>query len=56
MMDNISDLIMRIQLRNLIIENFIPGDVAVKVQKKAHWSDEVDDWIIPASEFKPGKA
>ena len=50
-MDRIRDLTREIRLKHLIIDQFIPALDYMKIERRADWSDEINDWIIPNVEF-----
>jgi hypothetical protein len=45
--EQIREISRQIKLKNLILENFVPQDEVLKVQGRATWSDDIDDWILP---------
>ncbi len=51
LMDRIRELTREIRLKHLIIDNFIPGQEYMKIEHRAEWADEINDWIIPNIEF-----
>ena len=51
LMDRIRDLTREIRLKHLIIDQFIPALEYMKIERRADWSDEINDWIIPNVEF-----
>lgn len=51
MMDRIRELTREIRLKHLIIDQFIPAGEYMKIERRAEWNDQVDDWMIPNVEF-----
>ena len=51
LMDRIRDLTREIRLKHLIIDQFIPADQYMKIERRADWSDEINDWVVPNVEF-----
>ncbi len=47
MLDTIRQLTQTIKLKDLIINNFIPEDIARGIEKRAVFKDEDDQWVIP---------
>jgi len=45
--EQIRELSRQLKLKNLIIEHFIPLEEVSKIQVRATWSDDIDDWILP---------
>jgi len=41
---NIRELNMELKLKNLILEYFIPYDELVTIEKRAIWSDDLENW------------
>jgi hypothetical protein len=46
MFDTIYELRNQLNLKKLIIENFIPGEEFKKMEKQVEWVDEMNDWVI----------
>lgn len=40
-----------LKLKDLIIHHFIPDEEVQKLEARAEWSDDKDDWLIPLSVF-----
>jgi kinesin family protein 3/17 len=40
-----------LKLKDLIIHHFIPEEEVQKLEMRAEWSDDKDDWLIPLSNF-----
>ena len=51
LMDRIRDLTREIRLKHLIIDQFIPADQYMKIERRADWSEEINDWVVPNVEF-----
>jgi len=45
--EQIRELSRQLKLKNLIIEHFIPLDEVNKIELRATWSEDIDDWILP---------
>lgn len=52
MLDTIRQLTQSIKLKDLIISNFIPEDVAKSIEKRATWNPEEDSWNITVRIYK----
>ena len=50
-MDRIRDLTREIRLKHLIIDQFIPPQEYMRVERRAEWNDESNEWLIPNLEF-----
>ena len=51
LMDRIRELTREIRLKHLIIDQFIPAMEYMKIEARAEWEPEVNDWIIPNVEY-----
>jgi len=51
LMDRIRELTNEIRLKHLIIDQFIPAQEYMKIERRAEWADEFDNWTIPNLEF-----
>jgi len=51
LMDRIRDLTREIRLKHLIIDQFIPPQEYMRVERRAEWNDEANEWLIPNLEF-----
>lgn len=51
LMDRIRELTREIRKKHLIIDQFIPAQEYMKIERRADWADEIDDWIIPNVEY-----
>ncbi len=50
-MDRIRELTREIRLKHLIIDQFIPSFEYMRIERRAEWSDDVNDWLLPNVEF-----
>ncbi len=50
-MDRIRELTREIRLKHLIIDQFVPAQEYMRVERRAEWADEINDWVIPNLEF-----
>jgi phage regulator Rha-like protein len=51
LMDRIRELTREIRLKHLIIDQFIPASEYMKIERRAEWSDQANEWIIPNVEY-----
>jgi kinesin family protein 3/17 len=51
LMDRIRELTREIRLKHLLIDQFIPAFDYMRIERRAVWEEEVNDWIIPNVEF-----
>ena len=51
LMDRIRELTREIRLKHLIIDQFIPALEYMKLERRAVWSADMNDWVIPNVEF-----
>jgi kinesin family protein 3/17 len=51
LMDRIRELTREIRLKHLLIDQFIPSFEYMRIERRADWSDDINDWIIPNVEF-----
>jgi len=51
MLDTIRTLSRQLKLRELIIMNFVPAEESRRLEKRAQWDDESDNWFIPRLEL-----
>lgn len=57
MYDTIYELTNQLKLKHMIIENFIPLEESKRIEKMAHWSEDINDWSIKnPSTFKDPKS
>lgn len=52
LVDTIRQLTQTMKLKDLIIANFIPDDIARAVEKRAAWNQEEDNWSLPVRRMK----
>ena len=50
-MDRIRSLTREIRLKHLLIDQFIPAMEYMRIERRAEWADEINDWVIPNVEF-----
>ena len=50
-MDRIRELTREIRLKHLIIDQFIPAVEYMKLESRAAWEEESNDWLIPNVEY-----
>ena len=46
MLEAIRQLTQNIRLKDIIISNFIPEDMARNIEQRAVWNEEEETWII----------
>ena len=51
LMDRIRELTREIRLKHLIIDQFIPAMEYMKIEARAEWATEENDWLIPNVEY-----
>lgn len=51
LMDRIRELTREIRLKHLIIDQFIPAMEYMKIESRAEWEPNTNDWLIPNVEF-----
>ena len=51
MLDTIRELTRQLKLKQLVLDNFVPPDEQTKLDRRAQWSDENDEWWLPRLEF-----
>ena len=51
LMDRIRELTREIRLKHLIIDQFIPAFEYMKIERRAVWSGDINDWIVPNVEY-----
>ena len=51
MLDTIRELTRQLKLKQLVLDNFVPPDEQAKLDRRAQWSDENDEWWLPRLEF-----
>ena len=50
-MDRIRELTRETRLKHLIIDQFIPQPEYMRIERRADWNENNNDWIIPNVEF-----
>ena len=50
MLDAIRQLTQNLKLKDLIIANFIPEDLAKSVEKRASWNAEEESWVLQVTD------
>lgn len=50
-MERIRELTRDIRLKHLIIDQFIPSNEYMKIERRADWSTEQNDWELPNLEY-----
>jgi hypothetical protein len=51
MLETIRQLSRTLKLKELVLENFVPGEYCRVIEKKSQWDPEVDAWIVPKLEI-----
>lgn len=51
LMDRIRELTREIRMKHLIIDQFIPPCEYMRIEKRAEWADDINDWVIPNVEY-----
>lgn len=51
LMDRIRELTREIRLKHLIIDQFVPAQEYMRIERRSEWADEIQDWVIPNLEF-----
>ena len=51
LMDRIRDLTREIRLKHLIIDQFVPTQEYMRIERRSEWADEINDWVIPNLEY-----
>jgi len=49
--DQLRELARQLKLKSMMIDNFVPQDEVDKVEIRAQWSEEIDDWVLPNLEL-----
>lgn len=50
-MDRIRELTREVRMKHLIIDQFIPPSEYMRIEKRAGWEEETNDWVIPNVEY-----
>lgn len=51
LMERIRELTREIRQKHLIIDQFIPAHEYMRIERRAEWAEDINDWIIPNVEF-----
>ena len=51
LMERIRELTRDIRKQHLIIDQFIPASEYMRTEKRAEWSDDINDWVLPNVEY-----
>lgn len=51
LMDRIKELTREIRMKHLVIDQFIPPQEYMRIEKRAEWSEDRNDWVIPNMEY-----
>lgn len=51
LMDRIRELTREIRMKHLIIDQFIPPNEHMRIERRAEWAEDINDWIIPNVEY-----
>ena len=51
LMERIRELTREIRMKHLIIDQFIPPNEYMRIEKRAEWADDINDWVIPNVEY-----
>lgn len=51
LMERIRELTREIRLKHLIIDQFIPSNDYMKIERRSEWSHDDNDWILPNLEY-----
>ena len=51
LMDRIRELTREIRLKHLLIDQFIPSFEYMRIERRAEWNEDVNDWSLPNMEF-----
>lgn len=51
LMDRIRELTREIRQKHLIIDQFIPPQEYMKIERRAEWNEAINDWVIPNIEY-----
>ena len=51
LMDRIRELTREIRMKHLIIDQFIPPQEHMRIERRAEWAEDINDWIIPNVEY-----
>jgi len=51
LMDRIRELTREIRMKHLLIDQFIPPTEYLRIERRAEWDGESNDWVIPNVEY-----
>ena len=51
LMERIRELTREIRMKHLIIDQFIPPNEYMRIDKRAEWAHDINDWVIPNVEY-----
>eukprot|EP00735_Rhodelphis_limneticus_P011034 TRINITY_DN4082_c0_g1::TRINITY_DN4082_c0_g1_i1::g.11857::m.11857 TRINITY_DN4082_c0_g1::TRINITY_DN4082_c0_g1_i1::g.11857 ORF type:complete len:795 (+),score=255.95,sp/P46871/KRP95_STRPU/50.96/0.0,Kinesin/PF00225.18/3.6e-119,Kinesin/PF00225.18/3.8e+03,Kinesin/PF00225.18/3.3e+03,PIF1/PF05970.9/0.082,PIF1/PF05970.9/6.8e+03 TRINITY_DN4082_c0_g1_i1:33-2387(+) len=46
MLETIRELTVQLKLKNVILDHFVPADELLKIERRAQWNDEAEEWLI----------
>lgn len=52
LLETIRELTRRIELKDLIIDNFVPSFETDKIESRAHWDEEADEYYLSEIDYK----
>jgi len=50
-MDRIRELTREVRMKHLILDQFIPPSEYFRIEKRAEWDEEINDWVIPNVDY-----
>ena len=51
LMDRIRELTREIRMKHLLIDQFIPPQEYMRIEQRAEWETNINDWSIPNIEY-----
>ena len=51
LMDRIRELTREIRMKHLVIDQFIPPNEYMRIERRAEWDSDTNDWVIPNVEY-----
>ncbi|CAM9561529.1 unnamed protein product, partial [Phaeothamnion confervicola] len=51
MLDTIRQLTRQLKLKEVIINNFVPTEDALKIERRAQWGEDTEAWVVPRLEL-----
>lgn len=51
LMDRIRELTREIRLKHLIIDQFVPAQEYMRIERRSEWCEDLQDWVIPNLEY-----